>query len=115
MGHPPLPPKLGVRESVEEVRLRSNRQVKVNGMVLAELERLETVEDESFLNRTPGAVEFLKEQAMPAKPLDLARNGGGRNPKLTSDLAVGGAGEGAVKEEPKQVGAAEPVGGMEGL
>lgn len=44
-------------------------------------------------------MELLEEQTVTAEPLDLAGDGGGGDPELAGDLAVGGAGEGPVKEE----------------
>jgi len=52
-GHPSLSPELGVGEGVEEVAARPDGQVEVEGVVLAELEGLEAVDDERlFWSRT---------------------------------------------------------------
>ncbi len=115
IGHPSLPSKLRVGEGVEEVRLRPDGHMEVHRVVLAELERLEPIDNERLFDGSPRTVELLEEQAMTAEPLDLAGDGGGGDPELAGDLAVGGAGEGPVKEEREQIGATEPVGGMEGL
>jgi hypothetical protein len=113
--HPSLPSKLRVGECVEEVGLRPDRHMEVHRVVLAELERLEPVDDEGLLNGSWRTVELLEEEAVTAEPLDLAGDGGGGDPELPGDLAVGGAGESALKEGFQEVRAAEPVGGMEGL
>ncbi len=115
IGHPSLPSKLRVREGVEEVRVRPDRDMEVRRVVLAELERLEPIDHEGLPNGSPRAVDLLEEQAVTAEPLDLAGDGGGGDPELAGDLAVGGASEGPVKEEREEIGATEPVGGMEGL
>jgi hypothetical protein len=74
-GHAPLPPKLRVRESVDVVRARAEPQVEVHGGVLAELERLEAVDDERLTQWFLWPKALVEEQTVAAEPDRLAKDG----------------------------------------
>jgi hypothetical protein len=84
-------------------------------MILAELERLEAVDDNGFSGKSFGPVDLLEEKAVTAEAFDLVLDCRGVDVQFPGDLPVGGAMEGPVEECQEEVGAFEPVGGGEGL
>jgi hypothetical protein len=89
-------------------------EIEVKGVVLAELEAFEAVNDERFGDLL-GAVESLKEQTMASQPFDLVHDCRGSDGEFVCDLTEGGAGEAAEEYGGKQIGLLEPVGRGEGL
>jgi len=65
LGHPTLPAQFCIGEGIEEVGVSADSDVEVAGIVLAELEGLEAVDDHRFPRRL-GSMQLLKEQAMAA-------------------------------------------------
>jgi len=100
---------------VEEVRPLPHDEMEVAGVVLAELEGLETVGDEGLVEGSQLSESLLEEEAVSADSLALSLNGGGGDVEGACDLAEAGAGDGAVEDLGEEVGALEPVGGAEGL
>jgi hypothetical protein len=75
-------------------------------MVLAELEGLETVENEGLGWGRGGAEDaVLEEQTVAAEAVDVEGDGGGRDPELAGELAVGRAAEDGQEEAGHQIGA----------
>jgi hypothetical protein len=58
---------------------------------------------------------LVEQEAVTAQTIDEALDGGVDDAELAGDLAVAGAGDFGAEDGLEEVGAAEPVGGGEGL
>jgi hypothetical protein len=95
--------------------MRAHREIEVQWMELAELEGLETVDDDRLRGGRFRAVLLEEQQGMAAEPLGV-RHDRRRGALLDSgDLAVARAGEQRVPGVAEKLGALKPVGGGKGL
>jgi hypothetical protein len=96
---------------VEEPAVGAGGEVGVEGEVLGELEGLEAVDDEGFVEAGTPEQLAVEEEAVAAEACGVAANGGVRGSEGAGDLTEGSAlaEEGGDGEE--QVTATEPVGG----
>lgn len=109
-GHPPFPAQLAVGEVDEEVRPLLNGHVVVEWIVLAELERLEAIDDDFIDWRAVAHHLVVEEQAMPAQAGDVSVDGFRGHSQVTGDLPVGHPSGGLHDDQWVQVWAFLPVG-----
>ena len=114
-GHAATAAQLGVLEAIAVVR-GAHEKVDLEGPVLAVLEGVEAIEDESLVGGPSGSEPLVEEQTVAAEPLGLALDGGVGDTELEGDLAKRGAAVSDPEEDGAlQLGALQPVGGGEGL
>jgi hypothetical protein len=113
----PLRRRGGVVEVIEEVTLRSDGEVQVEGEVLGELESLEAVDDEGFAKPEHRILEVaeMEEEAMAPQAGEVSGNRVGRDLEHAGGLTQARAFGRPEGDGVEQVRASEPVGYGEGL
>ena len=113
--HPTLPTQLGLAEGVDEVALGSDHEIQVEGVVLAEGEALEAIDDDRFVGSILRTMRLENQQGVPAEAGGVGHDGGGRAVQEARDLAEARSGEQTLTDGVKKFGTTQPVVGLEGL
>jgi hypothetical protein len=118
LGHRAGTAAFGHDEVVAVVGARPDEAGQLEGPVLAAGEGAEAVHDERLIAEL-GLGRFSKglveQETVSSQTFDEALDGGVDDAELSGDLAVSGAGDFGAEDGFEEVGAAEPVGGGEGL
>jgi hypothetical protein len=112
--HRAHPAELGVVEAVHVVR-GAYEELKVEGPVLAVLERAEAVEHQRFRRCSSRSKRLEDEETVTPEPLALALQRGVGDAEFAGDLAQCRATRESMKERCKESRVLEPVGGGETL
>jgi len=113
--HPALAAQRAVGEVPEEAGVGFDEHVVQEGEVLAELERLDAIENDRTLGLGVGCQLRVQEEAVPAEPRGEPVDGRWRDPEIPGDLPVGGSVDDAAGDRDGQFGTFEVVAHRERL
>ena len=94
---------------------RTGRDVDMHGMVLAELEALESIHDNGLSGSGFGSMVLMKQQAVKAEASGVSHDGGGRDAVNAGQLAKARARYQSRIDRFEEIGSFQPVAERKGL